>query len=229
MEFLFNELLHKETTNPAYKYLLKCDYQNSVLKPLQDIVEVFNNDLSEFAKYNAILAGGSIVNTLLDIEITDYDFFCSFWTFEDFLEYTKFKEIELGDCLKLINVSRAGLVRTYNYQDKKIQLIYPGSNFKTGRLLNSFDLNVCRFAMTPHHLFFSNTALSDLRDKKITLNTISRPLSTIQRVFKYKQKGFTISHDFGYSILSDSINKIESQVKDSKYYNEHERNLFDEY
>lgn len=102
--------------------------------------------------------------------------------------------------------------KTYRYNLEKIQIIcdlrYMG---KPAEIISKFDLRVnqCVYDIESQTFYMHKKFLEDLAAKKLTINpNANRPISTMKRVVKYVQKGYSIS---GPELikLGIAINRLE--------------------
>lgn len=136
------------------------------------------------------LAGGALRRTLMQQEPdSDFDFF-----FRDAgqLEAFKSKLVEMGfeqvretehhvhyrgrvgDAGKLVDVQ---CIRFAFYADAKA-------------VIDSFDFTICQFAFDGESLTCGDFALWDLGRKRLAVNKITFPVSSMRRVLKYGTQGF---------------------------------------
>jgi hypothetical protein len=59
--------------------------------------------------------------------------------------------------------------------------------------IGRFDFTISMFATDGNDVYYGNNSLKDLQDRKLVINTIVNPLSTLKRVLKHYKKGFTMS------------------------------------
>lgn len=58
-------------------------------------------------------------------------------------------------------------------------------------VLDSFDFTVCQFAFDGEHIFAGEYAMWDLGRKRLSINKVTFPLSSMRRLLKYTRQGFT--------------------------------------
>lgn len=76
----------------------------------------------------------------------------------------------------------------------KVQLI-KSNYFEDGiHVVSSFDLSPCQFAIDINHIYVGRYAAKDLKNRRLRVNRITFPLSTLKRICKYSAKGFFACH-----------------------------------
>lgn len=89
------------------------------------------------------------------------------------------------------------LVTFMTPEGTKVQLIREKSYETTEHLLNTFDIRACCFALvlnehTVYDLYAIQGAEEDVKSKDIVINNVEYPLATINRIARYKTKGYRI-------------------------------------
>lgn len=138
---------------------------------------------------NGWLAGGAVRSLIDNSNIQDYDLF---FKNEESLNYTKSKLQELK--ADKIFECPLGYLTTYKYGDLKIQLISKRFYHSLEVLFNSFDFTCCQFSATRTKFITTKTALKDTIKKELHLNELEYPVATINRIRKYKSKGYKIDN-----------------------------------
>jgi len=85
----------------------------------------------------------------------------------------------------------------------KVQFIkkyYPSVN----DVLDSFDFTICQFGYDGENLFHGEYSLWDLGRRRLAVNRITRPVSSIRRLVKYSNQGFTFCNGTITSILASA-------------------------
>lgn len=159
--------------------------------------KLFFDELPESIRAEVFIAGGAVRDYLSDAEIKDIDLFTTSKEVED--ELIKFFK-EKG---KLINEN--ALLANYTYKDKWFQVI-KGKHYNSSiSLINSFDFTITQavvfveMELIPEEntkkfttqFETGNTFFQDTLAKHLRINTITFPLSTLERMQKYIQKGYT--------------------------------------
>lgn len=150
------------------------------------------------------LAGGAL-RSLLDPDqsVSDYDLF--------------FKNVQaaemMGEILekqykfKLIFKCPKGELRTYKKHDIKIQLITKSSYKSVDDLLSSFDFTICMAAIefngSPRKLHFTCLWVDDVKKKHLRFHRITYPVATMNRMYKYREKGYFMPQSEYVSFIMD--------------------------
>lgn len=83
--------------------------------------------------------------------------------------------------------------------------------------IRSFDFTVCCAAVDREKIYNHYTFFIDLARRRIVINNLPFPLSSLQRLQKYIKKGFWICNG-GLLDLSKAIAKIDFENKDSNVF-----------
>lgn len=76
-------------------------------------------------------------------------------------------------------------------------------------IINSFDFTVCQFATDGQEIVCGKTSLDDLLHKRLVVNRITYPTSSIFRLAKYMQSGYGVTHLEIHSILlSNAVGEL---------------------
>lgn len=151
-----------------------------------------------FLRENVILAGGSL-RTFVDPKdcVKDFDLF---FLGEEIKE-TKDKleeEIKAKGGKKIFQCKEDEL-RSFELHGMKIQLISIKNKKYSSveHLLDSFDINASRFALSVEgdyfYLHFTRQSILDIKKKHITINVVTYPVATIKRICKFKEKGYNVT------------------------------------
>ena len=153
---------------------------------------------SMLATYNTtILAGGAVRDTLFDNEISDYDvFFTSLEQIEDVKAF-------LLSC-GFSNTFTCPLGQLFTYMKGedfkkpeecvKVQLIVKRVYHDVWDLINSFDFSATYFALKGGVVYTDKRAIKDVRKKQLSLVNLEYPSSSINRLWKYRNKGYYVGH-----------------------------------
>lgn len=181
----------------------------------QDPLEIEPKPITHYAVFNTLphwligllvyskgvyLAGGACRAALDNTLVQDYDLF-----FED-PESKKHVEKWLGEEYEIFRCPEDKLV-TYRKYGVKIQLCSPRYYSTAEELVHSFDITAsCISIHCDRELSWKVTYLPDtLRDianKRIRLNTVQYPVATINRIQKYRAKGYTITDEVWKDLLT---------------------------
>jgi len=151
----------------------------------------FNNlILGELRKngINAWIAGGVLRDYFSDKPLkSDCDVF-----FPSLSEFNKAKNHFISNGGKVIWESENGMKVTYKGNTFDLIKIFRPNPLET---ISRFDFTISMFATDGMDVYYGNNSLKDLQDRKLVINTIINPLSTLKRVLKHYKKGFTMSAD----------------------------------
>lgn len=209
-------------------------------------VELSQSQLVSFVKHldlgiEFMVAGGAVVRSLLnkDIAKADVDIYISDFTqssFETKLEKVLKKVSDQHGVTFTESVNAYNAVIPFGIKKQKIQIM---KNYfrHQGEILATFDMWNCQIGLNVSYPAYipkeekdnflnrvtltSNAyALSSLAKKKVMLNYVHNPLSTLKRVVKYKELGFEaddamvaltgIIHRKASNIMVDSFKLLEA-------------------
>jgi hypothetical protein len=135
---------------------------------------------------NAWIAGGVLRDYFSEKPLkSDCDIF-----FPNINEYTKAKNYFTSKGGKIIWESENGTKVTYKGNTFDLVKIFTPNPLAT---IGRFDFTISMFATDGNDVYYGNNSLKDLQDRKLVINTIVNPLSTLKRVLKHYKKGFTMS------------------------------------
>ena len=151
----------------------------------------FNNlILGELRKngINAWIAGGVLRDYFSDKPLkSDCDIF-----FPSLSEFDKAKSYLLSKGGKVVWESENGMKVTYKGNTFDLIKIFRPNPLDT---ISRFDFTISMFATDGKDVYYGNNSLKDLGDRKLVINTVTNPLSSLKRVLKHYRKGFTMSAD----------------------------------
>lgn len=137
------------------------------------------------------LAGGALRRTISGKSLdSDFDFF--FTDQEQMTAFTarlstaglsKVKETDHHEQWEgyLTEIGRAVIVQCIRF------LFYQSAE----EVIQSFDFTVCQFAYDGEHIYAADYSLWDLGRKRLAINKITFPISSMRRLLKYTRQGFT--------------------------------------
>jgi hypothetical protein len=151
----------------------------------------FNNLILGELRKNGIeswVAGGVLRDYFLDKPLkSDCDIF-----FPNAEEFNKAKTYLTSKGAKIIWESENGMKVTYKGNTFDLVKIFTPNPLAT---IGRFDFTISMLATDGKQVYYGNNTLKDLQDRKLVINTIVNPLSTLKRVLKHYKKGFTMSAD----------------------------------
>jgi hypothetical protein len=149
----------------------------------------FNNLILGELRRNGIngwIAGGVLRDYFSDKPLkSDCDIF-----FPNVEEFNKAKNHFMSNGGKIIWESENGMKVTYKGNTFDLVKIFRPNPTET---IARFDFTISMFATDGRDVYYGNNSLKDLQDRKLVINNIINPLSTLKRVLKHYKKGFTMS------------------------------------
>jgi hypothetical protein len=151
----------------------------------------FNNLILGELRRNGIncwIAGGVLRDYLSDKPLkSDCDIF-----FPNVEEFNKAKNHFMSNGGKIIWESENGMKVTYKGNTFDLVKIFRPNPTAT---IARFYFTISMFSTDGRDVYYGNNSLKDLQDRKLVINNIINPLSTLKRVLKHYKKGFTMSAD----------------------------------
>lgn len=152
-------------------------------------VVYFNNLILNELRKNGIdswIAGGVLRDYFTEKPLkSDCDIF-----FPNIGEFDKAKNYLQSKGAKTIWESDNGMKVTYKGNTYDLVKIFAKNPMDT---IARFDFTISMLATDGKDLYYGNNSLKDLQDRKLVINTIVNPLSTLKRVLKHYRKGYTMS------------------------------------
>lgn len=145
-----------------------------------------------------ILAGGAVRDSLFGTDISDYDLFLT-----DEADVEAIKSYFLSNGFS--NTFTCPLGHLFSYmkgedfkkpeQCVKVQIICKRRYYDVADLINSFDFSATYFAMEVDKeedlvVYTDHRAIKDVRKKQLSLVNLEYPSSTLNRLYKYRNKGY---------------------------------------
>jgi len=179
----------------------------NINKPL--LLVHFNNLILGELRRNGInswIAGGALRDYFLNKPLkSDCDIF-----FPNITEFNKAKDYLVSRGAKVIWESQNGIKVTYDGKTFDLIKIFNSSPIAT---ISRFDFTISMLATDGKDVFIGDKTLKDLQDRKLVINTIINPLSTLKRVLKHYKKGFTMSAEETKKLYS-SLNNLPYDESD---------------
>jgi len=161
-----------------------------------------------------ILAGGAVRDSLFGNDISDYDLFLTHKA-----DLTAISEHFVGQGFGMVFACPMGHLFTYMKGEDfkkpeecvKVQIICKRRYSDMKDLINSFDFSATYFGMQydedEDHLvvYIDHRAIKDVRKKQLSLVNLEYPSSTLNRLYKYRNKGYYTGH---------IIKEIEPRIDD---------------
>ena len=144
----------------------------------------FNNLILQELKKNGIncwIAGGVLRDYFTEKPLkSDCDIF-----FPNITEFDKAKKYLQSKGAKTIWESDNGMKVSYKGNTYDLVKIFAKNPMDT---IARFDFTISMLATDGNDLYYGNNTLKDLQDRKLVINTIVNPLSTLKRVLKHYRK-----------------------------------------
>lgn len=159
-----------------------------------------------------ILAGGAVRDTMFGTEISDYDLFLTHDA-----DLTAIAGYFVGQGFGMVFACPLGHLFTYMKGEDfkkpeecvKVQIICKRRYNDIADLINSFDFSATYFGMQydedEDHLvvYTDHRAIKDVRKKQLSLVNLEYPSSTLNRLYKYRNKGYYTGH-----IIKEIVGRI---------------------
>lgn len=98
-------------------------------------------------------------------------------------------------------------VLSVSFNDHKLDLVKKFFNSPEDTI-SEFDFTVCSAAVTWDTLYYHKDFFIDLASRKLVINSLPFPLSTLQRLQKYIKMGFTICNG-GILAIAEELHKVD--------------------
>lgn len=167
--------------------MIQLDFTEFTLRSGYDPDEV--NTLWGALLPNGLLAGGAIRRAISGInQDSDYDFFFKGESYKD-----SFCEALTSDH-GFVQVRKTQHHTEFKGKIKDRPTVVQAIHFDyfdgPKDLLEAFDFTICQFAYNGVHLFTTPEALWDLARKRLVINKVTYPVSTLRRMIKYTKQGY---------------------------------------
>lgn len=131
------------------------------------------------------LAGGALRSMFDRTPICDFDLFF----FGEGDKVLALETLKKAGAVVVFTCPQGSMV-TLKFGAFKIQLITPRYYATASELINTFDFTVCRVAFDGTTLTVAPEAIRDARRKRLVIHELEFPISTINRIAKYREKGY---------------------------------------
>lgn len=162
--------------------------------------EAIDSDVMDalYSYEGLILAGGAVRDTLFGTDISDYDLFLT-----DKADVESIKSYFLSKGFS--NTFACPLGHLFSYMKGedfkkpeecvKVQIICKRRYYDVADLINSFDFSATYFAIQVDKeddlvVYTDHRAIKDVRKKQLSLVNLEYPSSTLNRLYKYRNKGY---------------------------------------
>lgn len=189
--------------------LLKLKNLKEVRHPLMKFPEFVSGLIDTENKQNRarlVCAGGAVRDSLFGGQIQDYDMFVirsqnvsdseAKQDHDNLIQKTKGLLAAYG--AKIIFECPEGKLTSFDANGVKIQLISPRESGYDSLedLVDSFDFHACQFVFdhssNSYNVWATRRAIASVRKKVLTLHDLTYPTATVNRLGKYKAKGYYI-------------------------------------
>jgi hypothetical protein len=130
--------------------------------------------------------------------------------FPNVTEFNKAKKYLTSNGGSVIWESENGMKVTYKGNTFDLIKIFRPNPMET---IKRFDFTISMFATDGTDVYYSDKSIKDLQDRKLVINNVINPLSTLKRVLKHYRKGFTMSADETKKLYT-SLNSIPYNESD---------------
>jgi tRNA nucleotidyltransferase/poly(A) polymerase len=168
--------------------------------------------------YPLVLAGGAVRDACFGNKIEDYDFFLLDICSEHHMEMLEHK-MKVNGFEKIFECPEGKLVTylkkfsgfdTVGDFEIKFQFIRARKLANVTEALESFDFNATRFALGKYAdtVITDRAAIRDVVTKNLSINAITYPAASINRLHKYRNKGYYVG---------DAIKRIVQIISEAGY------------
>jgi hypothetical protein len=153
---------------------------------------------------NRVWVAGGALRTMVDPteEVADYDLFFS--SAEDAAATINYLK-QHG--WKLVFECPRGELYTFKVRGIKAQCITKHYYTSAEALLDSFDFTVCQAAYDGQTLTLTKDFIRSVQQKRLILNKVTYPVATINRLMKYKAKGYVVTEKLLVDLVTDIAGK----------------------
>lgn len=166
------------------------------VKHIQEWCKFLPADVKQLINIHGVyLCGGAVVNTLLGLSIKDYDIF-----------FTSQGAMNKADFIFDRNIKTTSKYALTVGDIQLITKIYKNLD----DIFDNFDMHVVQVAVSKDGIHFSDKAIHNLYHKVVTINNISNPLKSMQRLIKYTNSNF--GTEAAYKYISDEFQKFNPKL-----------------
>lgn len=134
------------------------------------------------------VAGGCFAAILDGRKVKDYDIFTPNPLA---LCYEIDNQIENGDT-HLVHGKENDWIKNYHFKDKTIQVIKRYKFESPEATIKNFDFTIVCAAYDGENFFHHERFYLDVAQKRLVINELPKPLSTMQRALRYTRRGYTM-------------------------------------
>lgn len=151
------------------------------------------------------LCSGAIRRTILKQPLEDGDFDFFFRNEESLKNFKGLIQNIESEKDNELNISLSVKINDKSYKVQLIKLY----NEKIEDLLASFDYTLCQTAFDGLNYYFGDFTIKDIIEKRIIVNKITYPISSMRRLFKYTKQGFWMCPQQIEKFLTETRNNTE--------------------
>ena len=167
----------------------------------KEIEKHFESIFKIFKNIDIMIAGGSLISLLNDTSVNDYDIF-----FKSENDYNKAKKLLINN-RNYIHTFIGPNGNKYTNDKYTFDLVHSIFFKNKTDLINHFDFTINQIAIDKNGIVYSNRFEDDFKNKKLVLNNIPIPGSTLKRLVKYLNKD--------YKINNTELEKLYKAIKDT--------------
>lgn len=97
----------------------------------------------------------------------------------------------------------------------KVQFITKDFYKSAEQLLDTFDVDACRFAYDGENVFTDRAAIRAAKTREVTLHNVTHPNATFKRMMKYRDKGYKVTNEavdfFTQKVYDMGMNEVTLQ------------------
>ena len=154
----------------------------SVLQPIEDKI---------------IIAGGclaGLIDSAFSKNINDVDIFIVNSKYQEEIFFFFERTLKAKKIFKCPNNE----LTTYVFGGVKYQVIADPKLIRSSPedLINEFDFTTCQLALFKRYLITTKQAIRDIKNRVLNIHKITYPIATMNRIYKYKRKGFKCKNAF---------------------------------
>lgn len=160
----------------------------------------------DYLEENAVwVAGGALRTMFCPTEaVSDYDLF-----FRSKAHMNVVRNRLEDDGFRCVFACPKGELFTYKWRSVKVQLIAKRFYSSARDLIESFDFTVCQAAFDGRSVTLTKEMIKSVKTKKLYVNTITYPVASLNRMMKYKEKGYFVGEDV--------LREIVTQIADRRF------------
>lgn len=142
------------------------------------------------------VAGGAILSALTNEPINDYDIFSN----------DSAKVIQYFDSKQYKKTFENDRIVNYIIDNKKVQIITAYQFLDMKSCIDNFDFTIICAAYDGKKLEIHNNFYLDVAQKRLVINKLNFPLSSMQRAFKYTRRGYFLCPVGMSTLLKEIVN-----------------------